>query len=104
MKKMILILISSIYILANSDLEKERELHLQKLNSYLDIEALSTNCKESIKDMIKKTIEYDIAFDNSMKNKNANMDIASNNLKSAEKYSMTICIKKDFELMKEVKH
>ena len=101
MKKLILILISSIYLLGNSDLEKERELELQRFKSYLDIESLSNDCKTSIKDLIKKNIEYNTAFDNFLKNKNSSYDTAYSNLKNAEKYSMTICTKKDFDLMIE---
>ena len=64
MKRLMLILISSICLFGNSDLEKERELELQRFKSYLDIESLSNDCKTSIKDLIKKNIEYNIAFDN----------------------------------------
>jgi spore coat polysaccharide biosynthesis protein SpsF (cytidylyltransferase family) len=101
MKRLMLILISSICLFGNSDLEKERELQLQKFKSYLDVEALSTDCKISIKDLIKKNIEYNIAFDNFLKNKNSSYDTAYSNLRNAEKYSMTICTKKDFDFMKE---
>lgn len=105
MKKIFFILIVSIYLFADAELEKERELQLQTFTNFLKIEELSNDCKSSIKEMIKMTIEYNTAFDNYLKYKdgrfNKSYNIADDNLKNAEKYFSTICTKNELEIIEK---
>ena len=106
MKKILLLLSFIISMYANDDLEKQREIELKMYSNSLNIQELSNDCKIALKDIIKKTIDYNMNFDNYMRNKTKESSIElnkiENDVKKSKEYFITICTKNDLKLINKL--
>ena len=106
MKKILLLLSFIISMYANDDLEKQREIELKMYSNSLNIQELSNDCKIALKDIIKKTIDYNMNFDNYIKDKGTkfikSLNEAEDNVEKSKTYFITICTKNDLKLIKEL--
>jgi hypothetical protein len=105
MKKLILLVSIIISIYANDDLKEQRAEELKRYSNSMNIKGLSDNCKIALKNIIEKTIDYDMAFDNNMKYKTKEFSMKvkemEDDVKKSKTYFMAICTDSDLELIKK---
>jgi hypothetical protein len=98
----------------NSELDNERNKELAFFKKAIDNKKISTACRDAINNLVKKTIRYNIAFDNYLNSistkseseyqKDINdYDQSNKEVKSAEKYIEIMCSTNDIKIIKSIK-